>query len=423
MSSTLVENTIEEHGDTRPVLAGGMNEAKIYAFTREQRDLLPQKFVAKIKNDFLADVSFRTGVSGEPDGYHIVAHRDNFNGGPLDQLFGHIRTELKEGTRSITGIQIRELIDMVQGKNQDTAEEPALHGKSTSRGPKERAPINIISAYEPQNEAQAEFADLIRSKTVVIATGPAGTSKSHTAIAILAEKLAAGEIERIIISRPALEAGERLGFLPGTAGDKVAPFVAPIMEILLKILGPEQLKTLTTDGDESIALLPTISIIPFAFMRGRTLNAGVLADEIQNATPEMAKTLMTRLGKGCLVFNGDKEQSDLYEVSETSRRVGKPREQAATGLDYLLKLAEFAENAGSPNVAVAKFGPEHIVRSEIVAELVRYDAQYQAWEAEQRERKPTAFNANAEHITATLPTLSPQTKQSPVNEHARRLDA
>ncbi|TNE36801.1 MAG: PhoH family protein [Alphaproteobacteria bacterium] len=157
----------------------------------------------------------------------------------------------------------------------------------------------------PQGKNQAALLSAIDEKNLVLALGPAGTGKTFLAIAKAVEALEKGTIGRIILSRPAVEAGESLGFLPGDLEDKLAPYLRPLYDALNDRLGPKRLKQFMADG--------TIEIAPVAYMRGRTLNnAFVVIDEAQNCTYGQIKMLLTRLGwHSTMVVTGDPDQTDL----------------------------------------------------------------------------------------------------------------
>ncbi len=157
----------------------------------------------------------------------------------------------------------------------------------------------------PKTLGQKKYVDAIRDNTLVFAVGPAGTGKTYLAMACAIEALGAGSVKRIVLSRPAVEAGERLGFLPGDLAAKVDPYLRPLYDALYEMLGPDETHRLMERG--------TIEIAPLAYMRGRTLNdAFVVLDEAQNTTPEQMKMFLTRLGfNSKMVITGDVTQTDL----------------------------------------------------------------------------------------------------------------
>jgi phosphate starvation-inducible PhoH-like protein len=183
----------------------------------------------------------------------------------------------------------------------------------------ERRDRSYIRKIKPQSENQKRLIDAIDAHSLVIAAGPAGTGKTYLAIAKAVEALEAGRVGRILLSRPAVEAGESLGFLPGYLEDKLAPYLRPLYDALNDRLGAKRLRALLGEG--------TIEIAPIAYMRGRTLNnAFIVIDEAQNCTYGQIKMLLTRLGwHSTMVLTGDPDQSDLLPglsgLSETAARL------------------------------------------------------------------------------------------------------
>ena len=159
---------------------------------------------------------------------------------------------------------------------------------------------------------QKRYVDAVRENTMIIGVGPAGTGKTYLAMACAVEALVSGSVRRIILTRPAVEAGERLGFLPGDLAAKVDPYLRPLYDALFEMFGPDETARLIERG--------TIEIAPLAYMRGRTLNdAFIVLDEAQNTSPEQMKMFLTRLGfNSKMVITGDITQSDLAD----SRRSG-----------------------------------------------------------------------------------------------------
>jgi phosphate starvation-inducible protein PhoH and related proteins len=159
----------------------------------------------------------------------------------------------------------------------------------------------------PKTAGQKRYVDAVRENTVTFAIGPAGTGKSYLAVALAVQALQAKEVNRIILTRPAVEAGERLGFLPGDMMQKVDPYLRPLYDALYDMLEPEVVVRLIERG--------TIEVAPLAYMRGRTLNDSfIILDEAQNTTPEQMKMFLTRLGFGSrVVVTGDITQIDLPE--------------------------------------------------------------------------------------------------------------
>jgi phosphate starvation-inducible PhoH-like protein len=202
----------------------------------------------------------------------------------------------------------------------------------------------------PKTVNQKRYVDSIRSSTVTFGVGPAGTGKTFLAVAMAAAALSRHEVNRIILTRPAVEAGERLGFLPGDLMAKVDPYLRPLFDALHDMLDPEKVSQHIERG--------VIEIAPLAFMRGRSLNDSfVILDEAQNTTPEQMKMFLTRLGFGSkMVVTGDVTQVDL------------PREQRS-GLIAVGEVLDSIEG-----IEFVRFGGEDVVRHKLVQRIVEaYD--------------------------------------------------
>jgi phosphate starvation-inducible protein PhoH and related proteins len=197
----------------------------------------------------------------------------------------------------------------------------------------------------PQSDGQRRLMAAIESHNLTIALGPAGTGKTYLAVSAAMAALDAGEVGRIVLTRPAIEAGEHLGYLPGDIGDKLAPYLRPLNDALNERLGGKRVKQLVAEG--------AIEIAPIAFMRGRTLNnAFIVIDEAQNCTYGQIKMLLTRLGwHSTMVVTGDPDQSDL--------------------LDGMSGLAEIARRLEAiADVAVVRLDEGDIVRHSLVADML-----------------------------------------------------
>ena len=207
---------------------------------------------------------------------------------------------------------------------------------------REQAYLKTIKAKSP---GQQELMNAIDAKNLVLALGPAGTGKTYLAIAKAVEALESGRVGRIVLSRPAVEAGESIGFLPGGAEDKLAPYLRPLYDALSDRLSMKRVGALIADG--------AIEIAPVGFMRGRTLNnAFVVIDEAQNCTYMQLKMLLTRLGwHSTMVVTGDPNQSDLLP-----------------GVSGLADVA--AKFDALSNIAVVRLGETDIVRHPLVAEML-----------------------------------------------------
>jgi len=202
----------------------------------------------------------------------------------------------------------------------------------------------------PQSANQRRYVEAIRSHDLVFATGPAGTGKSYLAVALGVAALRDRKVARLILTRPAVEAGERLGFLPGDLTEKIDPYLRPLYDALYELMPPERFTRAMERGE--------IEVAPLAFMRGRTLNeAFIILDEAQNATQAQMKMFLTRLGYASqAVVNGDITQVDL----EKDQRSG------------LIVAREILR--GVDGIAFVDFDERDVVRHELVARIVRaYD--------------------------------------------------
>ena len=225
----------------------------------------------------------------------------------------------------------------------------ARRGESPPKGGE--LPLGRRGAISAKTAAQARYLDMLARHTLVFGLGPAGTGKTFLAVAHGAGMLLRGEVDRLIVTRPAVEAGERLGFLPGDMNEKVDPYMAPVWEAMADILGAEQLRRRRDKGE--------IEVAPIAFMRGRTLShAFVIVDEAQKASRLQMKMVLTRLGEGArMAVTGDPSQVDLVN----------PRD---SGLSHAVRLLE-----GVEDVAVARFEASDVVRHPLVERIVKaYDA-------------------------------------------------
>ncbi len=216
----------------------------------------------------------------------------------------------------------------------------------------------------PRSAGQTAYMELLARHEMVFAIGPAGTGKTYLAVAQAVAMLTSGKVDRIVLSRPAVEAGERLGFLPGDMKEKVDPYLRPLYDALNDMLPGEQLTKRMTTGE--------IEIAPLAFMRGRTLaHACVILDEAQNTTPVQMKMFLTRMGEGTrMVITGDLTQIDLPPNTRS-------------GLADALETLE-----GIQGIGVARFANSDIVRHPLVGRIVEaYDQRYAAAKEHARERQ------------------------------------
>lgn len=200
----------------------------------------------------------------------------------------------------------------------------------------------------PRNTAQETYVDALMEKRMVFAVGPAGTGKTMLAVVRAIQALRAREVDRIILTRPAVSVDEKHGFLPGTLNEKMEPWTRPIFDVFEEYYGLIETKAMLEEG--------IIEIAPLGFMRGRTFKrAYIIADEMQNATPDQMKMLLTRIGENSsMILTGDLRQHDR-------------------GFDRngLLDFLERLKITPTSNMSVCKFGREHVERDPLVADVLR----------------------------------------------------
>lgn len=248
---------------------------------------------------------------------------------------------------SFDSAEFERSVDKVAGSKDDTERRDALAvaGGLADFSIKTRKK-NIL----PRTENQAAYIQALRTHELAFGLGPAGTGKTFLAVARAVEMLINGEVERLILSRPAVEAGERLGFLPGDMKEKIDPYLRPLYDALHDTLGADQLERRMAAGE--------IEIAPLAFMRGRTLaRAYIILDEGQNTTPVQMKMFLTRLGEGSrMVVTGDLSQIDL------------PSGQRSGLFDALETLSDV------PGIAILQFDQNDVVRHRLVGSIIKaYD--------------------------------------------------
>ena len=209
----------------------------------------------------------------------------------------------------------------------------------------ERREQSYVRTVKPMSAGQALLMQAIKDHNLTLALGPAGTGKTYLAISSAVTALEKGEVDRIVLSRPAIEAGESIGFLPGDVNEKMAPFLRPLYDALSDRLGSKRLKAMMADG--------SIEIAPVGYMRGRTLNnAFVVIDEAQNCTYAQIKMLLTRLGwHSTMVLTGDPDQSDLLP--------------GVSGLADIARRLEVVEG-----ISIVRLADADIVRHPLVASML-----------------------------------------------------
>jgi phosphate starvation-inducible PhoH-like protein len=265
----------------------------------------------------------------------------------LENLFNELMVVIRSG--NIVNVDaVSRAIEMLEHK-------PADH-------PAEVMSLNIVSnrgrTIRPKTANQKRYVDAIEDHTITFGIGPAGTGKTYLAMAMAVAALNAKKINRIILTRPAVEAGEHLGFLPGTLSEKIDPYLRPLFDALHDMIDIDSIPRLMQSG--------VIEVAPLAYMRGRTLNdAFVILDEAQNTTPEQMKMFLTRLGFGSrMVVTGDVTQIDLPNGQNSGLRVIR---------DILKDIDD---------IAFLELTAEDVVRHRLIGDIVRaydkFDEQRQA---------------------------------------------
>jgi phosphate starvation-inducible PhoH-like protein len=252
--------------------------------------------------------------------------------------------------------EIVTIIRTGQGVSEEIVERIVTMMKAeTKERPADVLSLNILSnrgrTIRPKTVNQKHYVDSIDKNTITFGIGPAGTGKTYLAMAKAVQALHAKQVNRIILTRPAVEAGERLGYLPGTLSEKIDPYLRPLYDALHDMVDPESIPKLLAAG--------TIEVAPLAFMRGRSLNDSfIILDEAQNTSPEQMQMFLTRLGFGSkVVVTGDVTQVDL------------PREQKSG----LLVVGEILQDI--EGVEFVRFGGDDVVRHKLVQRIVEaYDA-------------------------------------------------
>lgn len=316
--------------------------------------------------------------------------------GPQDRLLGTIEKQYPAVSVLVRGNEVtltgevgqvgavRRLIEelqvMIRNGHElgeaDVTASARIIGTNATQSPSELLGQALLTSrgrsIRPKTLGQKEYVDAIDENTIVFGIGPAGTGKTYLAMAKAVQALQRKEVERIILTRPAVEAGERLGFLPGTLTDKIDPYLRPLYDALNEMMDPELVPKLLAAG--------TVEVAPLAYMRGRTLNSSfIVLDEAQNTTPEQMKMFLTRLGFGSkMVVTGDITQVDLP--------VG------ASGLRLVTRVLNDIDD-----IHFARLTSDDVVRHSLVGRIVdaytEYDAKKQAQHYENIEAREFANRA------------------------------
>ena len=226
---------------------------------------------------------------------------------------------------------------------------------------------------KPKTLGQKKYIDMINGNTVVFGVGPAGTGKTYLAVAMAVKAFRAKDVTRIILTRPAVEAGEKLGFLPGDLQQKVDPYLRPLYDALFDMLGADSFQKCQEKG--------SIEVAPLAYMRGRTLDDSfIILDEAQNTTPEQMKMFLTRLGfNSKIVVTGDVTQIDLPDGKKS-------------GLKEAVKILK-----DIPDIATVRFTEKDVVRHRLVQDIIKaYEKYYSRQEAKQEAARRSKEHGQAE---------------------------
>ena len=271
----------------------------------------------------------------------------------LENLFGELMVVIRSGN-TLTVDAVSRSIAMLESK-------PVDH-------PADVLSLNIVSnrgrTIRPKTANQKRYVDAIEENTITFGIGPAGTGKTYLAMAKAVSALQAKKVNRIILTRPAVEAGEHLGFLPGTLNEKIDPYLRPLFDALHDMIDIEMIPRMMQSG--------IIEVAPLAYMRGRTLNdAFIILDEAQNTTPEQMKMFLTRLGFGSkMVITGDVTQIDLPNGQHSGLRIVRD----------ILKDIE--------DIAFLELTAEDVVRHRLIGDIVK------AYDKFDEANKPFARFAN-----------------------------
>ncbi|HEX5144622.1 MAG TPA: PhoH family protein [Mycobacterium sp.] len=313
------------------------NAAPATPAVRSSLDVPPDIVVSLLGS---ADENLRALERSLAADIHVRGNEVTFSGTPADVVLAErVVTELMAiatGGQTVTVDTVRHAVAMLNG---ESGESPA-----------EVLSLDILSrrgkTIRPKTLNQKRYVDAIDAHTIVFGIGPAGTGKTYLAMAKAVHALQTKQVNRIILTRPAVEAGERLGFLPGTLTEKIDPYLRPLYDALHDMMDPAAIPNLLAAG--------VIEVAPLAFMRGRSLNdAFIILDEAQNTTPEQMKMFLTRLGFGSkIVVTGDITQVDLP---------GGQRSGLRAAVDIL---------DGIDDIAISELTSADVVRHRLVSEIV-----------------------------------------------------
>ena len=304
-------------------------------------------YVREIEAAFGVDIRNRSEGSGDA----ILVTGESEEGVSLAARVLECLRDEAERTEEIPEQRVSYIIGMVRD------------GESGALSHLDDSTICLTSRGKPikaKTVGQKKYVEAIAKNTIVLGVGPAGTGKTFLAVAMVVKALRAGDVNRIILTRPAIEAGEKLGFLPGDLQSKIDPYLRPLYDALYEMLGAENHAKMVEKG--------IIEVAPLAYMRGRTLDDSfIILDEAQNATPEQMKMFLTRLGfRSKAVVTGDLTQTDLPSGQKS-------------GLAMAVRIL-----AGIPDIVIHAFSDRDVVRHKLVQKII---LAYERFEREQQKYK------------------------------------
>ncbi|PPR78853.1 MAG: PhoH-like protein [Alphaproteobacteria bacterium MarineAlpha2_Bin1] len=302
----------------------------MHSFTFDDNSLLPALYGREDEHLLLLEKNTDTKINYR--GNHLEIFGESNNCINVGLILKNLYARLKEGSEISLG-DVEGELKMTIGKTENVSGEPVYITTSKRK---------IVA----RSLNQKLYLNLMKENSLVFAIGPAGTGKTYLAVAAAVQSLLNGEVNRIILSRPAVEAGERLGFLPGDLKDKVDPYLRPLYDALYDMLPAEIVFRKLESGE--------IEVAPLAFMRGRTLaNAYIIVDEAQNTTPMQMKMLLTRIGENAkMVVTGDLSQIDLSD-------------NQLSGLKQATEILKKIDD-----IAFVKFNSKDVVRNQLVIKMV-----------------------------------------------------
>jgi phosphate starvation-inducible PhoH-like protein len=325
----------------------------------DDNSLLPLLFGEH--DQHLARIEQTLNVSIATRGNKVAISGDLDNQAAARQALDALYKRLEKGM-SVDQNEVDAAVRMSHGTAEDNPQQARKAGRrgATQVHAEDLSIRTKRKTITPRSTRQATYIQALRDHDLVFGLGPAGTGKTYLAVAVAVEEMLQGRVDRIILSRPAVEAGERLGFLPGDLREKVDPYLRPLQDALYEMLPGEQVVRKMTNGE--------IEVAPLAFMRGRTLsNSFVILDEAQNTTAVQMKMFLTRLGEnGRMAITGDLSQVDLPP--------GEP-----SGLRDACELL-----TGMEGVSVLRFTEDDVVRHGLVTKIVRA---YEARDAQRSQKR------------------------------------